>query len=141
MYQLNVNRESWPQTVEFARRRVAADPKPNYEHLAHLGEALLKNNQFQEAEQVFRKSLDLDQYGYSAHQNLGEIYHYFKQWEPAIFHLKLVVRFHPDMESKTYLLLAQSYRALGRERDAQATLAKGRRLFPKDASLTEPHIK
>ncbi len=141
LYHLNVNREDWPQAVEFARRRIAVSAKPDADLYANLGEVLLKNRQLRESEMNFLQAVLQDQYSYSAHQNLGEIYVFYKKWDDAIRELNFVVRFHPDVDSKTYLLLAQAYRAQGREREAEAALAKGRRLFPKDASLTAPVIK
>ncbi len=137
LYELAVSREQWPRAAEWQARRLATDPMPDALRYARLGEVLLKSAQLTECEKMFHKALELDPYSFSAHRNLGELYHFLKQWDLAAKHLRAVERFHPDTDAKTYALLCDIYRQQGRIREARAVLLKGRRVFPGDATLRD----
>jgi len=135
MAELSINREQWAQAAVWLEKRLAADPQPGALRYARVGEVLLKSAQLTACEKYFRQALERDPYSFSAHRNLGELYHFLKQWEPAAAHLEAVVRFHPDNDPKTYALLSDVYRRQGRIAEARSTLLKGRRVFPGDATL------
>ena len=78
--------------------------------------------------------LKTDPYNFDAHRFLGEIERREKRWDKARGELEIVVRYYPTADPGVYASLAQVYRSLGRPKDADAILLKGRRVFEGDAS-------
>jgi tetratricopeptide (TPR) repeat protein len=128
-------RGRWQEALPWQRR--LAEMNPGHAELAELGELLMQAGEFAEAERQFLGALEKEPYNYSARRNLGEIYFRLEKWEAALPHLEHVVRLEPEREASVYKLLAQTYRALGREGDAEKILAKGRRLFPSSSELQQ----
>ncbi len=128
-------RGRWQEALPWQRR--LAEMNPGHAELAELGELLMQAGEFAEAEQRFLSALEKEPYNYSARRYLGEIYVRLEKWEAALPHLEHVVRLEPEREAGVYALLARTYRALGRERDAEKIVAKGRRMFPSNSELQE----
>jgi spermidine synthase len=128
-------RGRWQEALPWQRR--LAEMNPGHAELAELGELLMQAGEFAEAERRFLGALEQEPYTYSARRYLGEIYCRLEKWPAALLHLEHAVRLEPEREAGAYRLLAQAYRALGRERDARKVLAKGRRLFPSSPELQE----
>jgi spermidine synthase len=132
---LERSRAHWQEALPWQQRLTELDP--SHTQLAMLGETLMQAGQFAEAAQQFLEALKKEPYNYSARRNLGEIYCRLEEWDAALPHLEHVVQLDPEREAGVYQLLAQAYRALGRERDAEKIVAKGKRLFPSNPELRE----
>lgn len=133
---LERSRAHWAEALPWQQRLTVLDP--SHTQLAMLGESYMHTRDYVAAEREFLRALEKEPYNYSARRNLGEIYCLEQKWELALLHLEQVQRLEPDREAGLYRFLAQAYRALGRERDAQAALAKGKRLFPSNPEFQDP---
>jgi len=131
-------RENWTAAAEWQRLRIAADPAPDAESYALLGEYLLRGGESAAAERVLQQSLEIDPYAHAAHRQLAELYLREAQPESALPHLEFLVRYHPTSDSSTYVSLANVYASLGRLREAEEAMAKGLRLFPTSRQLRSP---
>jgi len=132
---LERDRKNWATALDWQKKRMAADGEPDAEQYTRLGEILVLSGETLGAQEAFQKALQRDAYSFSAHNNLGRIYGDLKIWEEARRHLEFVVRYFPDYEANAYLRLADLYRQNGETSAAERTLAKGRRMFPKDTNL------
>jgi spermidine synthase len=139
MRNLERSRAHWAEALPWQQRLTELDP--SHTQLAMLGESYMQTRDFVSAEREFLRALEKEPYNYSARRNLGEIYCLEQKWQAALLHLEQVQRLEPDREAGLYRFLAQAYRALGREREAQAAWAKGKRLFPTHAEFQDPGRK
>lgn len=137
MMTMERGRGNWAEAVGWQQRAISAMKSPRALDYTRLGELQLRANQIAEAEASFKKGLELDPYIYSGHRNLGEIYRRSSRWPQALTHLEHTVRFDPDVDAGVYISLAHVYRSLDRPGDAEATLRKGRRIFPDNTELRD----
>lgn len=135
MRNLERSRAHWAEALPWQQRLTEMDP--SHTQRAMLGESYMQTRDYVAAEREFLRALEMEPYNYSARRNLGEIYCREQKWELALLHLEHVQRLEPDREAGVYRFLAQAYRALGRERDALAALAKGKRLFPSNPEFQD----
>lgn len=135
MRNLERSRANWVGALPWQRRLTEMDPSED--ELSALGEILLRTGDTAGAENYFTRALAKDEYSYSAHRNLGEIYRLAGQPDRALPHLEHVVRLDPDTEGEVYISIADVYRRLGRPGEARAAIEKGRRLFPANSDLAE----
>ena len=136
MRNLERARAHWAEALPWQQRLVELDPSED--ELSALGETLMRSGDTTQAVVYFELALQKDFYSYLAHRNLGEIYRRLGQWEKALPHLEHVVRMDPEVEPGMHVALADVYRGLGRPRDADAAMAKGKRLFPSSTEFQTP---
>jgi spermidine synthase len=129
----------WTEAEALQRRLLAADPHPSAAARAELGEILLREDKQDEAYRTMQARLAEDPYDYQMHFDLGALLIQQKKWQEARTHLEFVMRFYPDEDARTYLLLIQADRALGDSSAAAEALRFGLRLFPDSEELR--HLK
>ena len=101
----------------------------------HLGDLYLRARHLALADAPLERGVALDSFAFLCHRDLGELYRATAKLSDAIRELEWVVRYFPEGDPKTYVSLALAYQVIGQRSNAEATLAKGRRLFPTDDLL------
>jgi tetratricopeptide (TPR) repeat protein len=134
---LERDRKNWPAALDWQTRRMSAETEAGAEAFNRLAEILLLSGDSARAQRAFETALEHDPYSFSAHNNLGRLYHDRKLWPQARAHLEFVARYFPDYDANAFLLLAEVYRQAGDARAAARVLRKGRRVFPEDAKLKQ----
>jgi spermidine synthase len=129
------SRTRWDAAADWQARALKAMPDPKADEFARLGEVLMRANQNDLAERAFRQALEREPYSYTAHRNLGALYHSRRDWPRARQHLEFVVRYHPTSDAGTYTTLADVYRSLNLRRESVAILQKGARIFPNEQEI------
>ncbi len=132
MARLARDRKDWRQAADWQARRIARDPAAGAEPYARLGDFLLHLEDFGGAERALETALEHDPYSYDAHRAFADYYRSRQLWPLARMHLEFIVRYAPDTDRQTYLVLADVDRAMGDTSQARQVLEKARRVFPLD---------
>jgi tetratricopeptide (TPR) repeat protein len=127
---LEKNRSHWAEAINWQTKRIAADPAPPGEAVGLLGELNYRAGNYAGAAHAYMDLLKRDAYNNDAHRVLGEIFRSTKRWDEARTQLEVVVRYSPAADPSQYISLADVYRNLGRQHEAQMMLDKGKRIFP-----------
>lgn len=125
----------WVSAVAAEKELFTIQPQTSASDYCNLGDLELRSGDRISAAESFRSGLSLDSYSFLCHRDLGELGRASGKYDEARTHLEFVVKYFPEGDSKTYASLALTYRALGRDKDAEDILKKGKRIFPEDAFL------
>ena len=131
---LTTEQRTWQTAIEAQTRLTQLRPGAAGEQ-CHLGDLFLRSKNLEKAQSPLLKGLQLDEYAFLCHRDLGELYRVTGRGTQAVHELEWVVRFFPEGDAKTYISLALAYQAARRQSDAESVLEKGRRLFPNDQLL------
>lgn len=123
-------RNRWREAALWQQRLVDARPTPSAHDWARLGEYRLRSGDLEGAAPALNRALGLDPYNYTAHRYLAEFFRARGDLAAARRHFEILLRFHPDVDSRAYLAFAELLRETGDPRAARDVLRKGRRIFP-----------
>ena len=124
----------------------AADKKDNKlmaQLFAGIGDAYLRQNQFKEAEQYFKKSIDIDPADHALAYNVAEIMMQAGNADEAIRYYETAIRIKPDWP-KSYLKLGYAWLNKGNNLKAVESFNKLVEISPPDdpdAALAKDIIK
>ena len=93
----------------------------------YLSDMLARSNRLIEAEEGYRRVLELDPGHLAAHLDLGRLYGQLDRHQDAADILRRAIDLDPRAASARYLL-GQAYQQTGRRREAEVELAAFRRL-------------
>jgi tetratricopeptide (TPR) repeat protein len=102
-----------------------------------LGDAYLKQNRMNEAQQALIKAIALDTTLTESFQNMGKLLLQRRDIKTAIMYLKHAERMDPD-DSTTHLLLAQAYHRVGQDDDARRESDLAGKIKAEDRLVLDP---
>ena len=137
--QMHTRHADFEGAVTEAKKGVSLDPNDPDSHFA-MGHALLFAGRHREAADSFKRAMRLDPFyqdtfGYG----LGMANFFMMKFKKAINLLERAHKSNPE-NSKTLWFLSAAYAHSGHEREAEATLAKIRELWPELAYKINTHI-
>ncbi len=127
--QMHLRHADYERAVTEAKRAVSLDPNDPDSHFA-MGLALVLSGRHRESADSFKRAMRLDPFyqdifGYG----LGMAYFFMMQFEKATNLFERAYKNNPE-NTTTLWFLSAAYAHLGREREAEATLAKIWELWP-----------